>query len=125
MIGLAQAYLESDRRERQAAMGAEPRLSLSQPAHAQLHHLISHRIEELRREAEALIETRESPQSLDDLERGIEAAPKDEEIGQVVEQFKIATAHHSTLDSEAKRLDAEIVALKSGPCSSRRRSAPH
>ena len=113
VIELAQAYLESDRRERQAAMGAEPRLSLSQPAHAQLHHLISHRIEELRREAEALIETHGSlRQSLDDLERGIEAAPKDEEIGQVVEQFKAATAHHSNLESEAKRLDAEIVALK-------------
>ena len=113
VIELAQAYLESDRRERQAAMGAEPRLSLSQPAHAQLHHLISHRIEELRREAEALIETHGSlRQSLDDLERGIEAAPKDEEIGQVVEQFKAATAHHSTLESEAKRLDAEIDALK-------------
>ena len=98
VIELAQAYLESDRRERQAAMGAEPRLSLSQPAHAQLHHLISHRIEELRREAEALIETHGSlRQSLDDLERGIEAAPKDEEIGQVVEQFKAATARRFQL----------------------------
>jgi len=113
VIALAQEYLESDRRERQAAMGAEPRLSLSQPAHAQLHHLSSHRLEELRREAETLIETHGSlRQSLDDLERGIEAAPKDEEIGQVVEQFKAATARYSTLDSEARRLDAEIVALR-------------
>ncbi len=113
VIALAQEYLERDRRERQAAMGAEPRLSLSQPAYAQLQHLSSHRLEELRREAEVLIETHGSlRQSLDDLERGIEAAPKDEEIGQVVEQFKAATARFSGLDSEARRLDAEIVALR-------------
>jgi len=113
VIALAQEYLEKDRRERQAAMGAEPRLSLSQPAHAQLHHLSSHRLEELRREAEVLIETHGSlRQSLDDLERGIEAAPKDEEIGQIVEQFKAATARFSGLDSEARRLDAEIAALR-------------
>ncbi len=113
VIEIAQAYLERDRREWQAAMGAEPRLSLSQPAHAQLHHLISHRLEELQREAEALIETHGSlRQSLDDLERGIEAAPKDEEIGQIVEQFKAATAHHSNLESEDNRLEGEIEALK-------------
>ena len=39
--------------------------------------------------------TRRLRQELDDLERGIEAAPKDEEIGQVVEAFKAATARHS------------------------------
>ena len=115
VVELAQTYLASDRQDRQAAMGAEPRLSISQPAHAQLHHLNSHRLEELRREAEALIETHGSlRQSLDDLERGIEAAPKDEEIGQVVEQFKTATARFSGLKSEAQRLDAEIDALKAG-----------
>ncbi len=113
LIALAHEYLESDRRERQAAMGAEPRLALSQPAHAQLHHLGSHRLEELLREAAALIETHASlRQSLDDLERGIEAAPKDEEIGQVVEQFKAATARHSKLESEDNRLKAEIEALR-------------
>ncbi len=96
VVELAQGYLERDRQERQAAMGTEPRLSLSQPAHAQLHHLNSHRLEELRREAETLIEMHAEPSpELDDLERGIEAAPKDEEIGQVVEQFKAATARHS------------------------------
>ena len=86
VIELAQAHLESDRRERQAAMGAEPRLALSQRAHAQLHHLNSHRIEELKQITGGLIEKHAAlRQELDDLERGIEAAPKDEEIGQVVE----------------------------------------
>ena len=86
-------------------MGSEPRLRLTQPAHAQLHHLNSHRIEELRREATVLVERHASlRQDLDDLERGIEAAPKDEEIGQVVEAFKAATARFSALSSEAEAI---------------------
>ena len=93
VIEQADRYLASDREARQAAMGAEPRLSLSQPAHALLHHLSSHRLAELRRDAEALSATHAGlRQGLDDLERGIEAAPRDEEIGQVVETFKTATA---------------------------------
>ena len=113
VVELAERYLAGDRQERQAAMGAQPWLSLSQPAHALLHHLNSHRLAELRREAEALIEThKDLRQSLDDLERGIEAAPKDEEIGQVVETFKAATARYSTLKNDAGRLDAEIATLR-------------
>ncbi len=113
VIEQADRYLASDREARQAAMGAEPRLSLSQPAHALLHHLNSHRLAELRRDAESLSATHAGlRQGLDDLERGIEAAPRDEEIGRVVETFKTATARHSTLKSEAERLEAEIAALK-------------
>jgi DNA sulfur modification protein DndD len=113
VIELAKAHLESDRRERQTAMGAEPRLALSQRAHAQLHHLNSHRIEELKCVTSGLIEKHAAlRQELDDLERGIEAAPKDEEIGQVVEEFKAAAARFSSLDGEAQRLDTGIAALK-------------
>ena len=38
-IELVRAFLDGDREERQHAMGAEPRLGLSQRAHGQLHHL--------------------------------------------------------------------------------------
>ena len=51
-------------------------------------------------------------QELDDLERGIETAPGDEEIGQVVEQFKAAAGRFSALQTEAKNMDDAIAALE-------------
>ena len=53
---------------------------------------------------DALLETARGGlrQKLDDLERGIEATPEDDEIGQVVEQFKAATARHSALESRER-----------------------
>jgi DNA sulfur modification protein DndD len=113
VIDLARAHLESDRRERQAAMGAEPRLALSQRAHVQLHHLNSHRIGELKRITAGLLEQHAAlRQQLDDLDRGIEAAPKDEDISKVVEEFKTATARFSSFKGESERLDTAIAALK-------------
>jgi DNA sulfur modification protein DndD len=110
---LVREHLECDRRERQKAIGTKPRLGLSQRAHAQLHHLNNHRLEELRRQAEVLVEKHAAlHQELDDVERGIETAPKDEEIGQVVEKFKAAAAHLSSLEGDAQRLDTAITALK-------------
>jgi DNA sulfur modification protein DndD len=113
VIELADAYLEADRQERQAALGTEPRLGLSPRAHAQLHHLNTHRLEELRRQAGDLLEKHAALRHvLDDLERGIEAAPKDEEIGRVVEEFKAVAARLSSLEGEAKRLDSAMTSLK-------------
>jgi DNA sulfur modification protein DndD len=113
LLALAQEYLDADRQERQAALGSVPRLGLSQPANAQLHHLNSHRLNELRRDASALGEIHvRLRQELDDVERGIEAAPADEEIGELVEQFKTVTARYSALKSEANQMDAVIKDLK-------------
>ena len=114
-IELVRAFLDGDREERQHAMGAEPRLGLSQRAHAQLHHLGGPRLGAIRHQAEDLIKTHAAlVQELDDLERGIETAPGDEEIGQVVEQFKAAAGRFSALQTEAKNMDDAIAALEGG-----------
>jgi DNA sulfur modification protein DndD len=113
-IELVRGHLAGDRRERASALGTEPRLGLSQRAHVLLHHLNTHRLDELRGQVGGLLATyAQLRHTLDELERGIAAAPDDEEIGKVVQEFKTAAEVLSTRKGEAERLDAAISELKS------------
>ena len=78
-----------------------PRLSLSPGARSLLHHLRNHRLAELRREAQALIDRRSHlERESENVERALSITPEDEGISEFLERLRAATER---LDDSERR----------------------
>ena len=89
------------------------RLSLNSGVRSTLHHLRSHKLAELGREAQALVDRR-SQLDLEakDVERALSITPEDEGIGEFLNRLRRATERMTKLNDEAKQLDRSITERK-------------
>jgi DNA sulfur modification protein DndD len=103
-------HLADDRQSR--ALTAEEtasRLSLTTGARSMLHNLRSHRLAELGRDAQTLLDRRSQlDREANDVERALSITPKDEGISEFLTRLRTATERMTTLNDEAKQLDRTI-----------------
>ena len=104
-------HLADDRQSR--ALTAEEtasRLSLTTGARSMLHNLRSHRLAELGRDAQTLLDRRSQlDREANDVERALSITPKDEGISEFLTRLRTATERMTTLNDEAKQLDRSMA----------------
>jgi DNA sulfur modification protein DndD len=107
-------HLSDDRQSRAlTAKETASRLSLTTGARSMLHHLRSHKLAELGREAEALLERRtQLDGEAKDIDRALSITPEDEGIGEFLKRLRAATERLTTLNDEAKQLDRTMAERK-------------
>lgn len=106
-------FLESDRSRHADQSGFEHWLELSDGGRKQLTHLLERGIAERLAEATGLLDRYESCQKeLENTERSLAAAPKDDSIREIVGQLKAATGESAVLDQQAKRLEKQLDGLR-------------
>ena len=107
-------HLADDRQSR--ALTAEEtasRLSLTTGARSMLHNLRSHRLAELGRDAQTLLDRRSQlDREANDVERALSITPKDEGISEFLTRLRTATERMTTLNDEAKQLDRSMAERK-------------
>jgi len=106
-------FLESDRGQHTNQSGVEQWLDLSDSGRRQLHHLMERGLADRLEESVGLLDHFEScQQELENVERSLAAAPKDDSIREVVEQLKKSTGELAVLDQQAKRLEKHLDGLR-------------
>ena len=107
-------HLADDRQSRAlSAQETATRMSFTTGVRSMLHHLRSHKLAELGREAQALIDRR-SQLDLEAkvVERELSITPEDKGISEFLERLRKATERLTTLNDEAKQLDRAIAERK-------------
>jgi DNA sulfur modification protein DndD len=106
-------HLEHDRQARLPSRCISRRLLLSEGARSTLHHLRRQRLEELTREAHALLDKlSQNAQEHDNLERSLAATPSETDVASVDARFKAAAQNLSLLIEQAAQLDGQTKARK-------------
>ena len=78
-----------------------------------LHNLRSHRLAELGRDAQTLLDRRSQlDREANDVERALSITPKDEGISEFLTRLRTATERMTTLNDEAKQLDRSMAERK-------------
>jgi DNA sulfur modification protein DndD len=111
VVRKVKSHLARDRETRAAeAADVNPRLMLAAGARLSLHHLRGHRLGELRREAESLLERRTHlRRELEEVKRDDSITPEDREIGVVVERLRAANERLGKLKEQAEQLDRAMA----------------
>jgi DNA sulfur modification protein DndD len=107
-------HLADDRQSRAlSAPETAMRLSLTTGVRSMLHHLRSHKLAELGREAQVLVDRRSQLElEAKDVERALSITPEDEGIGEFLNRLRRATERMTTINDEAKQLDRLIAERK-------------
>jgi DNA sulfur modification protein DndD len=111
LVRQVKKHLDDDRQSR--TMSAEEtatRLSLNAGARSMLHHLRSRRLDELRREAETLLDRRgQLSREVEDVDRALSITPEDKGIAEFLKRLLEAKERTTILNEEAKQLDRTIA----------------
>jgi DNA sulfur modification protein DndD len=107
-------HLSDDRQSRAlTAKETASRLSLTTGARSTFHHLRNHKLAELGREAQTLLDRRSRLESeAESVERTLAITPEDEGIGEFLKRLRAATERLTTFNDEAKQLDRTIAERK-------------
>ena len=107
-------YLSDDRQSRAlTAQETASRLSLTTGTRVMLHHLRSHKLADLRREAQTLLDRRgQLDREAKDLDRALSITPEDEGIAESLKRVLAAKERITILNEEAKQLDRKIAERK-------------
>jgi DNA sulfur modification protein DndD len=110
---LVREYLNQDRQAREPSTPVPNYLVLSAAGQAMLEHLRGNRLAELKSDAHFLLEKLAVvTQEREDLERGLQAAPSEEDVAVLVGRLKKATESLTQLQTEAGRIEAVSEGLK-------------
>ena len=106
-------FLKSDRTGHAGQSGMEQWLELSDSGRRQLAHLLERGFADRLEEAAGLFDRFESCRhELENVERSLAAAPKDDSIRDIATELKAATAELAGLDQQASRLEKQLAGLR-------------
>jgi DNA sulfur modification protein DndD len=106
-------FLDSDRKRHTNQSGTEQWLELSDNGRRQLAHLLERGLNDCVGEATSLLEKFESSQhELDNVQRSLAAAPKEDSIRDIAVELKAAISELAVADQQANRLEKELAGLR-------------
>ena len=112
-VTVVRKVLEADRRARRKRGDAPPRLFLSDTSRSHVHRLCEGMTEELRSEAEQLLDQyMQAVRDLDSAEQSLAAIPSDEDVADQVRRLQEAVKDLAIFTDRCDRLDADIAPLQ-------------
>ena len=111
IVSAASEFLETDRSRRQQSVAMEPWLNLPDVSARRLDELLESGITSRLEEAnDVLAQLEDAQRDLDNVQRSLSAAPKEDAIKDVAQELKASTAEVTELQQRHNRVERELAA---------------